>query len=203
MGIKENLKMLRKAKNLKQTEVGKMINKKPLTIGRYENGSIAPNFIVLEELAKIYDVSVDDILTDVKYVEGKKYNLEDIKKLFLDQKINNFNYNINNDLQNIINTHSEANNSLVQYTIFKDDKELEKYKDLKDILNITVWNFFIDFLSKILENADKNDKTVLEVLKQIGEVFINGKYELTAEQRNRLLNDIKQYLDFLISKEKK
>lgn len=203
MGIKENLKMLRKAKNLKQTEVGKIINKKPLTIGRYENGTIAPSFAVLEELAKIYDVSVNDILTDVEYVEGKKYSLEDIKKLFQSQKINNFNPDINNNLQNIINTHNEVNSSLVQYMIFKDDKDLEKYKDLKEILNIAVWNFFIDFLGKIFKDANESDKAIFNTLKEFGEVFINGKYELTSEQKNRLLNDIKQYLDFLISKEKK
>lgn len=197
MGIKENLKMLRKAKNLKQTEVGKMINKKPLTIGRYENGTIAPSFAVLEELAKIYDVSVNDILTDVEYVMDRKYTIEEIKYKF--EKMKKIE-NMGKELLNVGNIENVAENPLTK----SEKNELARKERIAEKFDQMIWGMFADYWNKFLSDmATKRGTMFWEVFTEMGDIFINGKYDLSPEKKDKILNDMKQYLDFLISKEKK
>jgi|GEM_PF-470949 len=58
----KNLKLLRKARGLKQEELASPLGIKPNTISNYEHGVSFPDFDILEQLIKFYDISVDDIL---------------------------------------------------------------------------------------------------------------------------------------------
>ena len=81
MGLKENLKMLRKAKGLKQSELAEILNKRTLTVGRYETGIINPPLQVLEELAELYGLHTDYFSLEIPYEKGKKYTLQEIREL--------------------------------------------------------------------------------------------------------------------------
>lgn len=58
----DRLKKLREEKNLTQEQLGKLINSTDVTISRYEKGLREPDLDTLEQLANIFDVSVDYLL---------------------------------------------------------------------------------------------------------------------------------------------
>lgn len=57
--FKEKLKMLRKEKNLGQTELAKALGVSKGTISLWENGLREPNMSSLIRIAQYFDVSVD------------------------------------------------------------------------------------------------------------------------------------------------
>lgn len=56
------LKELRKEKGMTQEQLAEMLNMNNRTISRWENGNTMPDFDILIELAKFYDVSIEEIL---------------------------------------------------------------------------------------------------------------------------------------------
>lgn len=80
MGIPDNIKKYRKDKNLTQNQLAKLINKKEITIRRYEKGDITPPIPVILDIAIALDVSIEDILTgDPKITYEKNRNGCEIK----------------------------------------------------------------------------------------------------------------------------
>lgn len=186
MALKENLKALRKAKALKQIDLAKLINKTPLTVGRYENGQVSPPLSVLEELAKIYGVSVKDLSLDVAY-EKKKYTIEEIKKKFEDEK----RFEV---------VSKELKKGLILESEEKNTKQKEKVEKLFDQ---ALWKMFVEYWNMFLSDMTTKRGTVFwEVFTEMGDIFINGKYNLSPEKKDKILNDMKQYLVFLVAKEK-
>ncbi len=59
----ENLKNLRKAKNLTQTDLAEKLFTSPQTISRWESGDGEPSLDMLTSLAEILDVSVDRLVS--------------------------------------------------------------------------------------------------------------------------------------------
>jgi len=60
----KNLKQLRKGKNLTQTELAKRLNKSRATIAAYETDVRQPDIDTLISIAKLFGVSLDDIIGD-------------------------------------------------------------------------------------------------------------------------------------------
>ena len=56
----KNLKRFRKQKNLKQSELGKLLNYGSTAIANYESGRNEPSLDVLIKLSEILDVRTDD-----------------------------------------------------------------------------------------------------------------------------------------------
>ncbi len=63
------LKDLRKEKGLTQEELAEMLNLNNRTISRWENARTMPDFDILIELAKFYDVSVEELLNGGRTAE--------------------------------------------------------------------------------------------------------------------------------------
>jgi len=61
--FKENLKSLRKAKGITQTELAKMIGVDQRTISAWESGICEPSFSALALLCEIFEESFDNILS--------------------------------------------------------------------------------------------------------------------------------------------
>ncbi len=59
--LAENLKKFRAQLELTQGDVAKLINKDRSSIAKYESGAAYPPFAVLRRLAKLYDVSMDEL----------------------------------------------------------------------------------------------------------------------------------------------
>jgi len=59
-----NLVALRRSRGLTQIELGEKINYSDKTISKWEKGDSCPNIEAVYKLAKFYDVSVDDLLSE-------------------------------------------------------------------------------------------------------------------------------------------
>ena len=75
----QRFQRLRKEKNLTQEDIASKINITPQSISKWENDLSAPDiFSTLPELAKILEVSLDELLTgkktDTKVLEDYDYN---------------------------------------------------------------------------------------------------------------------------------
>lgn len=59
--LAENLKALRTAMKLTQSEVADIIDKDRSSVAKYESGSARPPFNILLQFAKLYDVTIDEL----------------------------------------------------------------------------------------------------------------------------------------------
>ena len=62
MNFGEQLKSLRKEKQLTQNELAKILNVKEYTIGDWERGRAEPDINTLRKIAIIFDISADELL---------------------------------------------------------------------------------------------------------------------------------------------
>lgn len=62
MTIGENIKYHRKARKLTQKQLAELINKKEITIRRYEKGDIEPPISVINDIAEALMVSTSDLI---------------------------------------------------------------------------------------------------------------------------------------------
>ncbi|MGE4588712.1 MAG: helix-turn-helix domain-containing protein [Acidaminococcaceae bacterium] len=87
-----NLKVVRKSKNLKQKFVADYLNVTAATYCRYETGIMKPTPETLIRLAKLFDVSVDFLLGvetethSMKNIRGNHVKEIDLAKILLDEK---------------------------------------------------------------------------------------------------------------------
>lgn len=81
-----NLKKLRKERNLKQDDLAQIVGTTRAGYGHYENGLREPDFASLQKLSEYFGVSIDYILgnTDVRTVLPGETPLTDGEKALLD-----------------------------------------------------------------------------------------------------------------------
>lgn len=81
-----NLKNLRKERNLKQEEVAQILGITRAAFGHYEKGLREPDFATLQKLSDFFGVSIDYILgnTEVRTVLPGETPLTDGEKALLD-----------------------------------------------------------------------------------------------------------------------
>ena len=74
--IAENIAKFRKSAGLTQAELAEKINYSDKAVSKWERADAVPDVIILKELADIFGVSVDTLLTENPSVKvKKKYNL--------------------------------------------------------------------------------------------------------------------------------
>ena len=71
--IADNLINLRKSNKLTQLELAEKLNYSDKAISKWERGESLPDIIILKQLAEMYGVSVDYILTEHTEDEKSKY----------------------------------------------------------------------------------------------------------------------------------
>lgn len=74
MGIPDNIKKYRKSANLTQKQLAELINKKEITVRRYEKGDITPPIPVILDIAIALGVSSEDILANDNKIIYEKIN---------------------------------------------------------------------------------------------------------------------------------
>lgn len=62
MSIGQNIKKIRKDNNLTQKQFAEKINKKEITVRRYEKGDITPPMNVIKEISQIFNISTSKII---------------------------------------------------------------------------------------------------------------------------------------------
>lgn len=211
MGFKENLKMLRKSKEMTQEEFGKLINKSKLTIIRYENGETFPSFETLKEICNFFNIEVSDIVMNITY-EKKKYTFEEILKLLYSKKHELAHIEIDfNKISSEKEKNENKNNA--NFTIDKENliNNTQKFYELfsshvSESFKQRIWEEVEKELN--IENRrekhraySKISKDILEILKtDVKEYFkiYSGK-NLTSEEIKKLHEDILKYTMFLLS----
>lgn len=64
--LSQKLKELRLTYGLTQNDVAEIIDKERSSIAKYENGAAVPPIIILNKFAKIYNISVDELVGNSK-----------------------------------------------------------------------------------------------------------------------------------------
>mgnify|MGYP003292708470 CR=1 FL=1 len=59
------LKQFREKKGLSQTELGKKVGLKQVTISQYENGTRKPNLTIAKKIADTLEISLDDFFCSI------------------------------------------------------------------------------------------------------------------------------------------
>ncbi|URZ02738.1 helix-turn-helix domain-containing protein [Clostridium felsineum] len=78
MSIGKNIKIYRTKKGLTQPELGKLIHKSESSIRKYESGNVTPSIDILNKLADTLDISINDLVEDVKIqLNGKTIPTDD------------------------------------------------------------------------------------------------------------------------------
>lgn len=73
MNLNEKLFELRKNKNLTQDEVAEKLNVTRQTVSKWENGQSSPDFDKIAPLCEIYDVTPNELFTDIpEYKQNEK-----------------------------------------------------------------------------------------------------------------------------------
>ena len=64
--MKDKLSKLRKGKNLTQEALAEKLNVTRQTISKWELGETSPNIEQVKEIAKVFNVSIDSLISDNK-----------------------------------------------------------------------------------------------------------------------------------------
>ncbi|MDP8268885.1 MAG: helix-turn-helix transcriptional regulator [Candidatus Tenebribacter davisii] len=72
MSMGERIKLIRKRNNLTQVQLADILDLKQATIGKYENSSITPSFLVLLRISRKFRVDIGWLLTDEKKNEEQE-----------------------------------------------------------------------------------------------------------------------------------
>jgi|SRR5690554_1308116 len=72
--VSENLQYYRKLKNLTQLELAEAINYSDKSISKWERGESLPDLFILAEIAKLYGITLNDLVSPKKVKPAKKKN---------------------------------------------------------------------------------------------------------------------------------
>lgn len=89
MEFSATLKTLRKTKNLSQTELANYLNVSKSTISMYELGNREPSFDLLQQISKIFNVSVDYLLGNETEIKNNDAISDIVIKLSQNEKFLN------------------------------------------------------------------------------------------------------------------
>lgn len=88
MGFSDNLKRLRKSKNLKQADLATHFGVGRTTVTSWENGATIPNIDVLDGLATLLEVSTDELLGRPPAIDKFKRSEDNVRLLAQYSKLN-------------------------------------------------------------------------------------------------------------------
>ena len=74
----DKIKIYREKKRMTQNEVADILNVSPATISKYESGALEPNIESLKRLAELFEISIDELLSDEEKFDISKINVLDI-----------------------------------------------------------------------------------------------------------------------------
>jgi len=89
MRFNEKLKNLRKGKNITQEKLAESLNVSRQAVSKWESGDVMPEIDKIVELAKMYDISLDYLLTDK--TENPHVTDQKANKVYDEPKSNKFN----------------------------------------------------------------------------------------------------------------
>ena len=90
MDFSEKVRTIRKSKGLKQSDLADMLEVKRSTVGKWETGDNRPTLEVLERMADLFEISIDDLLCRKPVIDKFKRDEQNVRLLASYSKLNDF-----------------------------------------------------------------------------------------------------------------
>ena len=185
MEIYKKIKRYRENKKLTQKEVAEILGVEAATISKYESGLIEPSLTSIKLLAKLYDVSVDELLKD----EIEDFNVDNVNVLEIlkEQKDIKMKGNLyhNTQIEFTYNTnHIEGSTLTEEQTryIFETNTVLFEKKtiaNVNDIIETTNHFKLIDYMIDVA-----NEKITEDMIKKFHKILKEGTSDSQKEWFN-------------------
>ena len=216
MEIGKNLKKYRENSQMTQKEIAEILNVEPATISKYESGILEPKIESLKKLAKVYEITIDELVKDEEdNVDISNVDVLKILKEQKDMKIKNnlyyntqisFAYNTNN-VHNTGLSKEQIRSLLENNTIFFENKTNINANDIIETLNhFKLIDYIIEIANRELtENMIKKFHKILKegTSEQKEEDYNVGEYKKFANEdigmKTLSPKDVQKNMDKLIS----
>ena len=173
MSLGGNIKKFRKKNKLKQKEFAQLVGKSLSTIQKYEANEVNPNIETLNDIAKIFNISVSE-LVDTKNNNTMQTVNYNYYKTLSDEKL----------LEILKGTSLKIN----EENFKKLSKEI-KENFLKDLSNVSVIKLLLNRQLKSFDNMTKND--LIDFCTDIEEYFISTINNFIDSEYENLYNKYK------------
>jgi len=180
----DKIKIYREKKRMTQNEVADMLNVSPATISKYESGALEPNIESLKRLAELFEISIDELLSDEKEFDISKINVLDILREQKEMKLKGnlyhntqiaFTYNTNH-IEGSTLTEEQTRYIFETNTILFEDKTIA---NVNDIIETTNHFKLIDYMIDVA-----NDELTEDMIKKFHKILKTGTSDSQKEWFN-------------------
>ena len=196
----DKIKSYRENKKMTQNEIANILDVSPATVSKYESGSLEPNIESIKRLAELFEVSIDELLSDEEKFDISKINVLDILREQKEMKLKgnlyhktqiSFAYNTNH-IEGSTLTEDQTRYIFETNTILFEENTIAKVDDILETSNhFKLVDYMLDVANKKLtENMIKEFHKILKdgTLDSRVEWFNVGEYKQRA---NTIGNGIK------------
>lgn len=156
MIVSENIRKYRKQAQLTQRQLAEKIDKKEVTIRRYEKGDIVPPLPVIKDIATALNTSISDIIGDddnLNWEAIKEGYTEDIDSYYRrpsDLKLRNDFKNVSDTIDNFLSNEYIEKEFNYKYDNLSTDEQIEFSSFIHNIIDLKI--------KEINARRDFNDK---------------------------------------------
>ena len=180
----DKVKLYRENKKMTQNDVADILNVSPATISKYESGALEPNIESLKRLAELFEISIDELLSDEKEFDISKINVLDILREQKEMKLKGnlyhntqiaFTYNTNH-IEGSTLTEEQTRYIFETNTILFEDKTIA---NVNDIIETTNHFKLIDYMIDVA-----NDELTEDMIKKFHSILKTGTSDSKREWFN-------------------
>ena len=180
----DKIKIYREKKRMTQNEVADILNVSPATISKYESGALEPNIESLKRLAELFEISIDELLSDEEKFDISKINVLDILREQKEMKLKgnlyhrtqvSFAYNTNH-IEGSTLTEDQTRYIFETNTILFEGDTVAKVDDILETAN------HFKLVDYMLDVADK--KLTEKMIKEFHKILKDGTSDSRVEWFN-------------------
>ena len=189
----EKIKFYRESKNMTQLEVAEILGVKPATVSKYESGMLEPNIEALKRIAKLLEVSIDELIKEDNFDILKLNVLEILREqknmklkgnLYYNTQIT-FSYNTNH-IEGSTLTEDQTRYIYETNTLLAEKNSITNIDDILETANhFKLVDYMLDIADKKL--TEKMIKEFHQILKagtsdSRNDWFVVGDYKKLANE---------------------
>lgn len=180
----DKIKIYREKKRMTQNEVADMLNVSPATISKYESGVLEPNIESLKRLAELFEISIDELLSDEKEFDISNINVLDILREQKEMKLKGNLYH-NTQIAFTYNTNYIEGSTLTEEQtryIFETNTILFEDKTIANVNNIIETTNHFKLIDYMIDVA--NDELTEDMIKKFHKILKTGTSDSQKEWFN-------------------
>ena len=181
----DKIKLYRENKKMTQNEIANILDVSPATVSKYESGALEPNIESLKRLAKLFEISIDELLNDEEdKFDISKINVLDILREQKEMKLKgnlyhrtqvSFAYNTNH-IEGSTLTEDQTRYIFETNTILFEGDTIAKVDDILETAN------HFKLVDYMLDVADK--KLTEKLIKEFHKILKDGTSDSRVEWFN-------------------